>query len=440
MAEKDVPQYRRGWLEQLPGELTRWEQSGLISNEQAGAIRALYPAPERSGSRLTRFLTVMAVILIGLGVVLFVAAHWEEMDRWLKVTLLLVAMLGSYGSGWWLSYGRGSYPKVGRALILLGCLIYGADIFLIAQIFHLSAHWPNGLLLWSLGTLAVAWATHDELPLTLAALLRGIWTASEQGGFGRLNGWYLLLNFGLVLPLGGRLRSHWALGLTALGTGLWWLVGTLEAQGHDVPGVAMVAVGLLGLALWGIAVYGAGAAMPRWGSLSLRLAGSLMALIGLFVLSFGDLLKNANLREAPLSVWPPLAAGVLLALALAGAYLLARRQRWEGIGAALVALAASSIWFLPGNAWAALPTNLALLAAIGGLLIVGIRTRSSLLLAAALVGFGADVIGRYFDFFWATLDRSLFFLAGGLLLLAVGALLERQGRRLARDWEVTEDA
>jgi len=441
MTEKEVPQVRRGWLDQLPTELSRWQAEGLLSPEQAAAIRSLYPAPERIGSRLTRVLTVMAAILIGLSALLFVASHWESIDRWLKVTLLLTAMLASYGLGWWLAYGRGTYPRVGRALILLGCLIYGADIFLIAQIFHLQAHFPNGFLLWGLGTLAVAWATADELPLLLASAILAIWTGVEQGGFERLNPWYLVVSGALVLPLVWRLRTRWGLALSLVGAGVWWVVGAAVNFGVHGPqgGEATLIVAMLGLALYGIALYTGASAMPEWSAVALRLTGGTVSLLGCFVLSFADLLKSGNLSGS-LGLGPRIATGVLLLLALAGAWLLARRERWEGVGAGVLALLAASLWLLPTSPWLALPTNLVLLGVIGGLLVAGYRLRSVGLLILALVGFGADVIARYFDFFWATLDRSLFFLAGGLLLLAVGWLLERQGRRLHRGWEAGSDA
>lgn len=438
MATGEASQYRRGWLEQLPGELARWQQDGLVTPEQAAAIRALYPAPERTGSRLARALTVMAAILIGLGAVLFVAAHWEQMDRWLKVGLLLAALLASYGAGYWLAYARGSYPRVGRALILLGCLIYGADIFLIAQIFHLQANYPSGLLLWALGSLATAWATADELVLVLATVLLGLWTGFEQGDFARLNLWYLLISGGLVLPLVWRLRSRWALGLSALGAGLWWLVGAAQGFGRHgfADGAAVGELMMLGVALLGLALFRLGARAPEWGRQPLRLAGGLLALFGLFVLSFAGLVKQGNLAAAHPGWIAQLGSSLLLLVSLAAAAPQWPPDRWEGLGTALVALLTAALWVLPGSAWVALLTNLALLLAIGGLLATGYRSRSGPLLALALLGFAADVIGRYFDFFWATLDRSLFFLAGGVLLLAVGWLLERQGRRLARGWEV----
>jgi uncharacterized membrane protein len=46
--------------------------------------------------------------------------------------------------------------------------------------------------------------------------------------------------------------------------------------------------------------------------------------------------------------------------------------------------------------------------------------------------FVVALISRYFDTFWTLFDRSLFFMAGGVVLLVGGYFLERQRRRLAQ--------
>ncbi|MSQ76893.1 MAG: hypothetical protein EXR97_00360 [Nitrospiraceae bacterium] len=43
---------------------------------------------------------------------------------------------------------------------------------------------------------------------------------------------------------------------------------------------------------------------------------------------------------------------------------------------------------------------------------------------------GVLVLVRYFDFFWELLPRSLFFLAGGLILVLGGMALEKKRREL----------
>ena len=40
---------------------------------------------------------------------------------------------------------------------MLGTLFFGAGIWLVAQIYHIDEHFPNGFLIWGLGALALAW-------------------------------------------------------------------------------------------------------------------------------------------------------------------------------------------------------------------------------------------------------------------------------------------
>jgi len=51
-----------------------------------------------------------------------------------------------------------------------------------------------------------------------------------------------------------------------------------------------------------------------------------------------------------------------------------------------------------------------------------------------------DVTARYFDFFWKLLPRSIFFIVGGLILLAGGMFLERKRRAVLDSFQMREDA
>lgn len=108
--------------------------------------------------KVTRILLVIGVILIGAGIFSFIASNWRFMDKVVKISIIVVSMMVSYSTGWYLREFKG-YEKSGAALILLGSIIYGAGIFLIAQMFNIRANWPDGFILWMLGVLVLAWAT-----------------------------------------------------------------------------------------------------------------------------------------------------------------------------------------------------------------------------------------------------------------------------------------
>lgn len=125
---------------------------------------------EDSGKRSVHTIVIFGAILIGAGIFSFVAANWVEMTKVMKIGIIVLSMLMSYGLGWYLQEKR-QLEKVANAFYLLGTLIYGAGIFLIAQMFHVRANWPDGLLLWMFGSLAMAFALRSGTHFALALVL-----------------------------------------------------------------------------------------------------------------------------------------------------------------------------------------------------------------------------------------------------------------------------
>ena len=120
--------------------------------------------------RVVRILLVVGAILVGAGAFSFVAANWRAMVPATRVAVILVAMTGFSALGWYLKERRG-YRWTGEALLLLGSIVYGAGIFLMAQIFNVHANWPDGLFLWLIGALAMAAATRSNLLYALGLLV-----------------------------------------------------------------------------------------------------------------------------------------------------------------------------------------------------------------------------------------------------------------------------
>lgn len=112
---------------------------------------------EDSQKRTVQIILVVATVLIGAGIFSFIAANWSGMDDITKVIVIVGSMLASYYAGYHIRENT-PYQKTGNALLLLGNIIYGAGIFLIAQIFNIRANWPDGFIYWFLGTLGVAFA------------------------------------------------------------------------------------------------------------------------------------------------------------------------------------------------------------------------------------------------------------------------------------------
>ncbi|UUZ84479.1 DUF2157 domain-containing protein [Paenibacillus sp. P26] len=82
----------RKWVEKEgPG----WVERGIVTRDQVDRILALYEDKKHAA----RLLPVLGSILVGLGILSFIAANWQDIPRLVRLALIVVLMAGFYGSG-----------------------------------------------------------------------------------------------------------------------------------------------------------------------------------------------------------------------------------------------------------------------------------------------------------------------------------------------------
>ena len=162
----------------LNKKLERWVSAGVVDPATAARIRK-FEESQGSSERL-RWPVLLAVALGGVllcaGVLLFVAAHWDELSpAWrFSLVLFLVAVFPLAGA-----LTEEQFPALATTFYTIGTVCVGAGIFLTAQIFNLQEHWPTGILVWAIGALA-GWALlGDWTQAALLALLVPAWLAGE---------------------------------------------------------------------------------------------------------------------------------------------------------------------------------------------------------------------------------------------------------------------
>ena len=110
------------------------------------------------------------------GVLLFVAAHWDELSPSGRFSLVLALVAVFHVAG---AFAASRFAALATALHGIGTIATGAGIFVSAQIFHLQEHWPGGIMLWGAGSLDGGWLRRDSVQASLAAILTPAWLACE---------------------------------------------------------------------------------------------------------------------------------------------------------------------------------------------------------------------------------------------------------------------
>jgi hypothetical protein len=334
----------------------------------------------RSPERGLRWPAILAVVfgalMLGGGLLLFVAAHWEGMSPTARFLTVLIKVAGLHLAG---AFFSGRSPRLSTAFHGLGTVALGAGIFLSGQIFNLEEHWPGGVMLWALGAWIGYVLLRDWVQGTLAALLTPFWLAGEWiVATERWHSWAgeeRVLAFGVLLLAFVYLSARRGEGDSLLRRALMW-VGGLAL----LPAVfAVIATG------W-----------ERHSSQAISGSKGLIAL-GWAVALLGPLVLSWFLRGK--------AAWMLLVAAF-----------WTWV------LCVMSVRELPLYAWCALGSV--------GLVFWGLHEARRERVNLGMVGFALTLLFFYFSSVMDKLGRSLGLMGLGLLFLLGGWQLERLRRKL----------
>jgi hypothetical protein len=361
--------------------LTRWAEAGLVDADTATRIRS-YEQRHASSSKLrwpVLVASAFGALMLGGGVLLFVAAHWDALSPTVRFLLVLTLVGGFHVAGAF--FGERS-PGLSSALHAVGTVALGAGIGLAGQIFNLDEHWPSGVLLWAVGA-GAAWLVLRQAPQ--AALLATLVPA------------WLLAEWSDVLRATGDAR---AIRVSAAGVFLLALTYFTLVREPRTEGWQRALFWLGGVTVLPAAILLAAAAERGWwrGD-SLLLQKPALAVIG----------------------W-----GAALGLPLALAVAVRRLDAWPHAVAAVWTLGTLVVEQALGDVavfvwWA--------IGAVG-LVAWGVREGRGERVNMGAAVFAATVVAFYFSQVMDKLGRSASLVGFGLLFLAGGWALERVRRRL----------
>lgn len=224
----------------LERESSGWVTQDLLSEDARSAILGTYETVSGSERFLKAGLLTLlslAVLLVGLSVLLLVCHNWAALSAAVKLTIVLGTMAAAYAMAG--LFRHRNQEILAETAFFFGAILFGIGIWQIAQIFHVSLHYPQGIWFWAIGSLALAISLRTPLVHCLSAVLLTVWMASEILGFshlgiGRLHGllppdssWLLAW----LLRIGRLPNAAWTLPLLA-GTG--WLTAGLTKKSPAV--------------------------------------------------------------------------------------------------------------------------------------------------------------------------------------------------------------
>jgi hypothetical protein len=158
--------------------VAEWTEAGVIDPATASRIRTFEDGRRREHQwRWPMWIAlIFGALTLGAGVLLFVAAHWDNLSPAARMAVIVgtVGLFHVAGAGL-----ATRHPALASSCHAIGTVALGGGVFMAGQIFNMAEHWPGGVMLWALGA-TVAWGLlRDGLQFSLVAILVPAWLASE---------------------------------------------------------------------------------------------------------------------------------------------------------------------------------------------------------------------------------------------------------------------
>jgi len=415
------------YLRQLRKDIARWVEMGLIDNVQAdGMLRNA-----GTGASIQSFaslIAVLGVILLGASAISFVAANFWSFPKILQIGLLFSLMWAAFAAGWALLSAHRTI--FGHCAYLLGATLFGVNMMLIGQIYHINAHWPAGILIWALGALATGIVVPSAMGIALALVLGTLWTGSESFAFDEAFHWPFLIFWSIAAILALRLKSDIGFHLSVLSM-VFWLIANSYQVSRLLGWQAGELVGFF-CVFW-ICVWPLGAILQQR---RFSHAGALTNYVILFFFIAFYLLHvitENDLGDGAAS-WLAVMAGLGAATVGLSAYAVVRKA-FSPLDAGVVIAVMIAALSYPTLYPAAPVLTEWLYRALFMIFCIwavdrGMRTQNQVLINLALVAFGIEIVYIYFGKFSSFMGDAMFFFIGGVVLIGVSFGLDRLRRRL----------
>lgn len=145
-------------------KINEWVEKGFIDKDTAfNLLKDVKEDKEKLRKiRINITIYTVAVIFLGIGIISFIASNdWLlkllNSSNLLKILLMMSAVFASFWGGYKLSYENKSFPKLGKSLIVLSTFLVGGLYALIGQTYNINANNSSLMFVWLLSILPVAY-------------------------------------------------------------------------------------------------------------------------------------------------------------------------------------------------------------------------------------------------------------------------------------------
>jgi uncharacterized membrane protein len=423
-------------------EIDLWMGEGIISAEQGAALKERYPAPGENFAWGRIIFFSIGAVLIGLGVILLFAYNWQRMPKFAKLAVIFIALIGAHCAGFYLKRPAGRYRTAGEGLHLLGTMLFGAGIWLIAQIYHIDEHYPNAFLIWGIGALVMAWGLPSLAQGILATIVLVLWNAFEVFDFKNPHLLSPFLILAGIMPLAWIQRSRVLAIVCTAGFLLSLFAAVMEIEGDLAALVIFFCACML---------IGAGLAFRRRGrfpaiSPIFAFMGFFVYMLILFILSFdhgSSGIWSVDFEQTRQSMlFFAFALGVV-AIWVSAIWPIAEKpqpprkifqKRYYGVFAAFILILLSATGVLELSGWPGMGIfNLLFVYQAIVMIADGCRDLNLKMTATGCVLFAVITFARYTDLFVSLLARSTAFLIAGAALFSAGLYYSRTRKQTQRE-------
>lgn len=434
----------KGWIKKLSEETKQWVNDGLLTSDQQAKIMGRYSG-RMEYRRLINTITTLGSILIGLGIILFVASNWDKIGRPAKISLIFAVITLFHLASYYFRYIKKEYVGLAEGFTLIGAFSYGAGIWLIAQIYQIHYNFSAGILFWIFGILPIAYIYRSWTVLSLSSILSFIWLASYQAYYPRREAYGFLLLLAPLVALSYAHKQRFSLFVMIFTCAqwlahFWFLQFSIKNYYFErsilTPQLLLVAIYMaLGFILYGLGMEHAKDNRLAVFTFLYKFLGILFITLPSYSLTFSHHYHKYSGGACPFAI--TILIGILVILAVLISSRLYRLSQEEtdrkeikiiyyffaaGMLAVFVSLnwpKATSLFF-----------NIILVAEILGFMYLGFIKHSEGIFRLSIAIFFLNILSRYFDIFWKMLPRSLLFIFGGILLILGAIFAERKRREI----------